>query len=158
MNDVAIVRVLNRIEDGKAQMNALDGRQAVVVGVAIDASATDVLHHEIWQSIGRRAAIEERRDVGMRERGENLTFVPESADDQFGIHPAADHLDGDAALEDLVDAASQIDRTHTAAPDAGFDEVRTQRTSDIRLGCVSVDRGDERCIEQEGRTGVGVQE
>src|SRR5437762_4400107 len=98
MDDMTIVRMLDGVENGKTQLNALDGRQAMVVGVAIDRSAGHVLHDEVGQAVGCGAAIEERRDVGMLERSQNLAFVPKSADDQLGVHSAPNHLDGDAPL------------------------------------------------------------
>ena len=148
MDDVPIVRVLNRVENGKAQPDAIDRGEPMLVGIPIDARACHVLHHEVGQAVWRRAAIEERRDVGMFERGENLTLVAESADDQLGIHAAPNHLDGDVPFEHLVGTAGEIDRAHAAAPDARFDEVRPYRAADVRFRRLRVDAVEQRFLEE----------
>ena len=82
VDDVMVVGVLHGVDHTQTEPDSFGRVQPVLVGVAIDRRAGHVLHHEVRQAVRRRAAIEERRDVRMVERGENLTLVPEAADDK----------------------------------------------------------------------------
>ena len=151
VHDVVFVRMLHRVEHREAQLEPLGRGQLVIVGVAIDRGAPDVLHHEIGQPFGRGASVEEARDVGMIQRGQDLTFVAEAADDQVGVHAAPDHLDRDRVLE-IVGAPRQIDGTHAAAADQPFDVVMAELGTDVRIVIVSgAERARGECLVERGR-------
>ena len=101
--------------------------------------------------------------MGVIERGENLALVPEPADDQLGVHPAPDHLHGDAPLELVIGAAGEIDGPHPAVTDASIDTVRPERAADIGFrvfeGVLDDAKLDERGLVDEGAgRGVGAEE
>src|SRR5262249_1975051 len=81
-----------------------------------DPDAFDVLHHKVWSAIVRRAAVEEARNIGVLELGQNLALAPEPAQDEIGIETRPNQLDCDLRFILLVVTARQIDRAHSAAP------------------------------------------
>ena len=155
MNDLAIVRVLHGVEHGEAQPHAVRDVQAAVVGIAIDRRAVDVLHHEVRQSLGRGAAVEEARDMRMVQGREHLPLVTEAADDQVRVHAAADHLDGDR-MREIAGMVAEVDRAHAAAPEAAVDHVRADRAADVRVALVVFGRRvDGRRRDEQTRIGLG---
>ena len=121
VDDVVIVRVLHGVENAQAQAEPLGRAEAMLVRVAIDRNARDVLHDEVRQALRRGAAVEEARDVWMVQGREDLAFVAKAPDHELGVHAAANHLERDVVLELVVGAAGEIDRAHAAAPEALFD-------------------------------------
>src|SRR5262249_59609152 len=90
------------------------GRELMAVAEFGDGGAIDVLHHKIRQAVFIHAAVEQARDVGMIERGQNLSLVAEAAQDVVGIHSALDQLDGHLLPILIISASRQIDLSHPA--------------------------------------------
>jgi len=67
-----------------------------------DRPPLDQLHHEVGPAVGGLAAVEQARDAGMVEAGEDLPFASEAAQDLRRVHAALDQLQGDAPLEAAV--------------------------------------------------------
>lgn len=86
---------------------------AAVVG---QRHAVDVFHHEIRLTVRGVAAVEQARDIGMVEVGEDLPLAPHSIGRITG-RDAAQQLDRDAPFERIVDALGEEHRAHAAAAD-----------------------------------------
>src|SRR5690606_17165319 len=93
------------------------------VAVAIDRHAVDVLHDEIGRAFRRGTAVQETRDVGMIEVGEDLAFAEQPLF-RLGIdEPVANELDGDLLAEALVRPFRQVNDAHPAAPEDADDAI-----------------------------------
>src|SRR5262245_32464436 len=107
------VRVLHRIADVGDERGTGRHRQAAAPAPFGDRGALDVLHHEVRTPVGRDPAVEESRDAGMLQPGENLPLGEEPPEDLAARHD----LDGNALLELPVGALAEVDDTHPAAAD-----------------------------------------
>src|SRR5687767_3628978 len=83
----------------------------------MDRRPGDVLHHEERHPVLARTAVEQARDVRMLERGENLPFGAEAAEQGVDVEPSLDELEGDALLILSVGALREVDRAHSTARD-----------------------------------------
>src|SRR5438067_1057246 len=88
-----------------------------------------ILHDEVRQTVFRCASVKKTRDVGMIQRGQNLSFVAEAAHYEIRVHAALYQLDCDALLKLVVGAHGQKDRTHAAAPNLAHSLVRSNATT-----------------------------
>src|SRR5262249_19786185 len=86
--------------------------------------ALDVLHDEVGQTIIGRAGIEQACDVGVIERGQNLTLAMESANDGLAVELATDDFDRNQLLIGVVGAGCQVDASHAAAADLAVEPIR----------------------------------
>ena len=155
VNDLAIVRMLDRVEHVEAQPHAIRDVQTAIVGVAIDRRAGDVLHHEVGKPLRRGAAIEEAGDVGMVQRREHLPLVAEATHDEVGIHAAADHLDRDR-MREVAGMAREVDGAHSAAAEAAVDHVCADRAAEVRIVALVLIAGvDCRGRDEQTRVGIG---
>ncbi len=77
---------------------------ASLLAVGCEAGALDVLHHQKREPIGGDAAIEQRNDVGMSQRREDLTLGPEAAQGLRSHAGRRHHLHGDQVIEGTIDA------------------------------------------------------
>ena len=91
--------------------------ERVLVAIAVDGLAVDVLEHEIRLAGRRDAGVDEVRDVRVGEPGEDGAFAPESlfagAADQRDVQ----QLDRRAAFEAAVAALGEPDAAHPALAD-----------------------------------------
>ena len=78
MDDTLLVRVLDRGADLYEQIKPLVDAQLVAVTVLGDRHAGHVLHHEVRQSLIRRAGVVDARDVGVIHQCQGLPFGLES--------------------------------------------------------------------------------
>ena len=81
----------------------------------------------------RGAAVQQLRDAGVIQRGEDLALGEEAAVDLDAVQPAPDQLDRDAAPELPVVALGQVDHAHPAAAEPRQHPVRPD-PFDRRLG------------------------
>src|ERR1700676_5511603 len=84
------------------------------LAILVQRAALDVLHHEVRAAVLGRAAIEQPRDVGMREAGQDLPLVAEVPQDLLRIHAPSDQLERDLLLKMTVGADSTVDSSHAA--------------------------------------------
>jgi hypothetical protein len=108
------VRMTNGVAHLAEDLHALRCRELMVIAVAIDRHALDVLHDEVRKPVGRRPAIEQARDVRMIEVGENLALVAEATQYRLSIHPALDDFDRDGLLVLGVGANREVCSAHPA--------------------------------------------
>jgi hypothetical protein len=78
MHDQVLVCVLDCGAHGEEQLEALLYVQSPFRDKAIDRSSFDELHHQVGKPGRGHAAIQQARDVGMRQRGQDLAFSPKT--------------------------------------------------------------------------------
>jgi len=81
MNDQVLVSELHRRTDLAKELEALQRVQTVMVAVAIDCLAFNVLHNKIRETILRSATVKQPGNVWVLEIGKDLTLHYESAED-----------------------------------------------------------------------------
>ena len=115
MDNQVLMRVRDRSADLAEQVEPVSNRQLMSAAIFVDWLTIDVLHDEIWGAFTGCPTVEQARDVGVLEAGENLPFVAETLEHRLGLHAALDQLDRDAHLELRIGALAEIDRPHAAA-------------------------------------------
>ena len=115
-----LVRVLHRLAHREEQPQTLRYRKRS--GIFQQRSAVHILHHEVWQACFGCATVEQTRDVGMLQAGQDLPFRPEAAERGIRIGAPLDQLDGYLHAE-IVFAYRAIDGTHASLTDQGVDGV-----------------------------------
>ena len=78
MNNPVLMCMVNGRANCLEQPQAVRDRQPVMITIARDRLAIDVLHHEIRIPVFGIAAVEQPRDVGMIEVRQDLTFATEA--------------------------------------------------------------------------------
>jgi hypothetical protein len=105
------------------QLQALLDVEAARIAVDVDRLAVDILHDDVWCAVGRRAAVEQARDIRMIERRQDLAFELQPALDMPRQQPASHQLDCDLLPELLVGALGQEHLAHAAAAEAAHDAI-----------------------------------
>src|SRR5215510_1402925 len=95
----------------------------MATAIGRDRFAGDEFHHKVGQAAGRRAPVEQTRNVRMIERGQYLSLAQESVAHEVRVHPAFDDLDRDLPPELLVVTLRLVDVAHPAAPDQAHDAI-----------------------------------
>ena len=101
-----------------------------LAAIFINRRARDVFHHEVGHSVFGRAAVEQPRDVGVIERGQNLPLGAKTAQHLVAFRSAFEELDGDLFFILPVGALGQIDRAHAAAPQLTQDAMGADPSTD----------------------------
>ncbi len=117
VDDQVLVRVLDGGADLPEDREPRRRVEAARFAVVHELAAVHVLHGEVRKAVARRAAVEQPRDVRMRQAGEDLPLVAEPRRDGVGVHPSLEDLDRDPLLVGGVGAYREIDRTHPAVAD-----------------------------------------
>ena len=123
------MRVMHRGANDAEQLEPR--RQVEPMGVAegVDRHPIDVLHDQVGGSIRQGSAVQEVRDVGMIELGEDLPLYLEAR-----LHRAAEsapmhHFDRDALFEFGIGAFRKVNLAHAARTQGADDAVRTDALS-----------------------------
>ena len=125
MNDQVFVRMVYGSADRLKKRQPLPDVQAVEVAVCVHPDAVDVFHHQVWHTVPGRAAVEQSRDIGMIEVGQDLAFVLQS---KLGLRidqPVPAHLDCNELVELLIRAFGKVYDTHAARTQRAQHAVRT---------------------------------
>ena len=146
MHDQAPVGRGDRLADVTEDPEARGDVQLVAVAVAIDPLPVHVLHREVRKPVVGEAAVEELRDAGMREPGQDLPLGHE-ARALVAVERALNHLQGHVAVVLPVGAPREVDGPHPAVPDLAHDGIRTDAPS-RPIAHPSIDR--HRCAELDG--------
>ena len=99
MHDEVAVRVRNGREHLFEDAQPLLETERPCRAVLGDGNAVDVLHHQVRLSSGRDPAVEERHDVGVLQRGEDLALGAEAPHGVGALQPCGDELDRDVLRE-----------------------------------------------------------
>ena len=118
VHDQVGMRVRDGREDFEKQAKAGVDIQPVLVAVAIDPLAFDVLEDEIRLSRRRHARVDEVGDVRMAEAGEDVAFAPESLLARPAHERHVQQLDRGSSFEAAVAALGQPHAAHAALADA----------------------------------------
>ena len=108
------MRVLHGRAQRQEELQAGGGVERARLGELAERHAFHVLHDQVGQAVGGRAAVEQTGDVRMVEAGENLALGAEAPHDRLGVHPAFEDLEGDALMEHVVVAHRQEHGAHAA--------------------------------------------
>jgi hypothetical protein len=108
----------------------------VAFTILIDGLAFDVLHYQIWLSIGSRAAIEQTGDIGVIEAREDLSFLAEPIDNQIGFHAFANELDRHVFSKFCIGTHGQINRSHAAGTKLADEFVGSYTLADFTKGAL----------------------
>ena len=90
-------------------------RQRMLATIAVNGQAIDILHHQIGPPLRRGAAIEQPRDMRVRQGRQDLPFLGEEFK-RLGGGQAVQQLDGGALVEMPVVAFRKKYAAHTAVP------------------------------------------
>jgi hypothetical protein len=97
-----------------------------VGAVAVQRLALDVLHHEVGVAVRRHAAIQQARDIGMGEGGQQLPLVTKAAHEFLAGQVRGHHFQCDGLIELSVVPPCQIDRAHAAAAQQPLRPIGTE--------------------------------
>ncbi len=157
MHDEVPVREGDGVADLAEESDAVGDRQPRRSRVFVDVRAVHELHHEVGEPVRRRAAVEESRDVRVREAREDLALGAEAGEDELAVHAAADELDRDAAFVLGIGPRREVNRAHAAAPDLPLERVRPEPAR-FAVGVERQDLSRERSREEAVRLVRGGQE
>ena len=125
-DEIAMCR-LDGARDLDDQADPLLDAELRAIAVEIDRDAFDVLEHEVGQATAIDSAIEQVRDVGMVEPGEDPALLFEAANGLGGARGARQHFERGALLEAAVGPGDEIDQPHAAAADRLHDRPGADR-------------------------------
>ncbi len=126
--------------------------ELVPIAELIDRHARHQLHCDIRDPVVGRAAIEQARNVGMIETGQDLALVAKSFQQQRDAGAAANQLDRHLLRVEAVSSRRQVDFAHPAAADlphqtvVAYLESRAQAFG--RIGVVRARAHDGRGLEK----------
>jgi len=107
------------------------GLNGKALAILRDGHALDLLHDEVGGRIF--AAIEQARDIGMHQAGQNLPLLTETPTGLRSVDKiVAEGFDGDVVGVDLVVAHSLIDGAHAAVPEHGSHAIGPEPAADCR--------------------------
>ncbi|MFN8587523.1 MAG: hypothetical protein U0704_06935 [Candidatus Eisenbacteria bacterium] len=78
VHDQVAVRELDGLAHAEEALHARTHVERMLVAPAVDGQAVHELHDEVGLAVGRRAAVEQSRDVRVREGREQLALAAES--------------------------------------------------------------------------------
>ena len=125
MDHQTAMRVLDGIAELEEESEPRVDREIVFAAVVVDRRSFDVLHDQVRNAAGGRAAVEQAGDVGMLERGQNLPLLPEALQQRLAAGAAANEFDGDTLFEFGILARRQKDGAHAAVPELADDAIRS---------------------------------
>ena len=124
MHDQVGMRVADRFADLAEQVEAGGDVELARLAITGDRLAVDVFQREVGLPVLVDAGIQQARDVGMGEAGEDFAFAVEALA-QAGIgQPGAQQLQCDLALVQAIGARGQPDLAHAAFADQPVQPVR----------------------------------
>ncbi len=119
------------------------------VAVAIDGRPLDELHHEERAAPGVRSAVEQTRDAGMLQVGEDLPFTLEAAARVLVRECERQHFQRDLLRERAIGTLGEIDDGHAAASDLTHDSVGAEAIAGAIIDAiVHARRCDRRCAHR----------
>jgi hypothetical protein len=124
VHDEVTVRVLDGLAHGLEEPEPGADAQPERRAVGGDGFAVDELHHQVRPPVGCGPAVQEPRDVGVFQPGQDLALLAEAALQRFACDLPANQLDGDALLELVVVPDRLVDGSHAPAADLPQEAVR----------------------------------
>ena len=111
------------IEHIEHETHAIIGRDSPAVTVFVDTDAFHVLEHEIGLTDLADSGVEQARDVGMRELGEDVALAAESVFRTAADQCKIEQLDCHLPLESTIGPVCEPDLPHAATADESVEDV-----------------------------------
>ena len=124
-----LVRILHGVAHRRDQSQPGVDVESVLIAIAVDRRAVDVLHGEVRELVVGDATVEKPSDARVRERGEDLPLVEESADGLGGLQAARQHLERDALTKLPIVSLGEVHHTHAAVSRFSRHDVRADASS-----------------------------
>ena len=96
--------------------------------------ALDVFHDEIGTPVLRQAAVEQARDIRVRQARQDLPLAHEARDHRLAVHAALDELERGTLVELSVRTLDEQDDSHATAPDLAAHAPVSDHRSGRRCG------------------------
>ncbi len=129
MNGEMAMRVFHRVADLEEEVEALTDAEVVGPAIRRDRNAVDEFHDEVRITAGGGAGIQDRRDVGVIELGENAALVLKAAEEEIVDVVVAEDLDGDAFFEAAVGSGGFKNDAHAASAEFLLETVSAELRS-----------------------------
>ena len=164
MDDELSMRKLQSRADLQDAIHACAQPERVGAAVLHQRCTLDILHDEVGPAVARQPAVEQPRNIRMRQSRQNLPFAQKSAEYRLTVHAALDELERHELFELPVAAFRQHHHAHATAtqltPYAPAADGRAWRR---RLAVSSPIRGDGNAqpgevLIQRSAGGVGFQQ
>ncbi len=114
VHDEVLMSVVHRGTNRLKELEPCNDVEMLRVAIGVNRNTVDVLHDDVCGTVRKRATIQEMRDVGMIELGEDLAFDLEPRLDAPRKRAAENHLDGHLLLELGIGALGQENLAHPA--------------------------------------------
>ncbi|MEZ5459955.1 MAG: hypothetical protein R3E65_11820 [Steroidobacteraceae bacterium] len=121
MHDEIAVRVVDGTTHFHHQLESRAGVERVPVAPGIDRCALDILQHQVGDAVVAAPAIEQSRNVRMRQRGEDLPLGFEACLGVDRDDRRVQQLDGGTLIVSPVGALGPVDGAHAAVGDVASD-------------------------------------
>jgi hypothetical protein len=132
MHHQVLMRVLHRGTDLAEEVDPGIDSETMAVAVLVDGLPADVLHDEVGPPVVGVAAVQESRDPGVVERGQDLAFGAEPCREVGAVRSVGQDLEGDLLLVDVVGAHRDVHRAHAALAEHGLHRVVADPPADER--------------------------
>ncbi len=129
MHDQVLMGVMHRGANDGEQLEPRRYVEPMGIAEGVDRNPIDVLHDQIGGAIRQGSAVQEVRDIGMIELGEDLPLYFEARLNRAAHGAPMHHLDRDALLEFGVGAFRKENLSHAARTQGADDAVRTDALS-----------------------------
>src|SRR5580700_1385783 len=129
MHDEVLMRVMDRGTNGLKQAQTRRNIEPVRVAERVHGDAVDVFHDDVRGAVRQRAAVQEMRNVGVIELGEDLTLDLEPRLDSAGERAAEYHFDGYLLLELGVRTFGKVNFPHAAHTQGAQHSIRPYAVS-----------------------------
>src|SRR5258708_26065509 len=94
-----------------------------------------MLHHDVRESVGGAASVQNRRDIRMTQVGKNLPLMKKSAHHVRRVESGLEKFDRDGLKVVLVVPDREINPSHPAAADLANEIIGTNPRSGELPGC-----------------------
>ena len=156
VNDEGAMRVLDRVAHHAKQAQPSLERKTLSGAPFADRNAVDELHHQIRSPIGREAAVEQTRDVGMGQLCEHLSLGTKAIDGVGVARARSEDLDSHFLSIVAVCALGAIDGTHAAASENADQAPRPEAAADQGTDVSSLECPiDDESFDGQGAIGAG---
>ncbi len=105
-----------------------------LLAIDVDGLTGDQLHDQVGHTLFGGAAIDQTRDIGMFQLGQDLPFGTKPPGDPGRVVIDTHQLDGHARMVMIVGALGLIHLAHAATADQLDEAVRPQARSDAEVG------------------------
>ena len=106
--------VADGLAHGQEQAEAVAQVQVAPGAPGVDGHTVDELHHQVGPAVGSHATVQQPRDVGMVQVGQDLALGAEAAQHLLAVHAPAHQLQRHLLAVLVVGAHGAVDHAHAA--------------------------------------------